>query len=264
MKPTPSKSSETRHTSPQKTMSILNAIPFYRSHRRKQLAKRPFPEPWTKILHDKLPFYDKLEPDDLELFHTHLKIFLWEKHWEGAGGLEITEKIQVIVSAAAARIARRLPLSVYDRLTEIVIYPSHYLHPDDDDSIILGQAHHFGTVVLSWDAVKGGIQNPRDGHDTAIHELAHVLDITDGVFDGTPRLNHGQDYPEWVDVMGRHFARLQDKPFKGILRSYGAKNEAEFFAVATETFFEKPHQLKQQAPDLYNVLAKYFRVNPVR
>lgn len=248
-------------------MSILNALPFYRSYHRKQLAKRPFPEHWKQILHDKLPFYEKLDdlPDktERELFHNHLKIFLWEKHWEGAGGLEMTEKIQVIVSAAAARIARHLPYSVYDRLTEIVVYPGHYQHPDQHDVIYMGQAHHFGTVVLSWDAVKEGIQRAHDGRDTAIHEFAHVLDIADGVFDGTPPLNHGSDYPDWIHVMGHHFARLQKDPFHGIVRSYGAQNEAEFFATATELFFEKPQQLKRQAPDLYNVLAKYFRVNPI-
>ena len=252
---------KTRHPS-LKIMSILNVLPFYRGYRRKQLARRPFPEHWGDILGAKFPFYNKFDPEERECFHTHLKIFLWEKYWEGAGGLEITEEIQVTVSAAAARIARHLPLFVYDRLTEIVVYPSHYQHPDDPDSIILGQAHHFGTIILSWDAVKGGIHNPHDGRDTAIHELAHVLDVADGLFDGTPQLQQGSDYPEWTRVMGQHFARLQDKPFRGVLRSYGAQNEAEFFAVATEHFFERPQHLKRRAPDLYQVLADYFRVEP--
>lgn len=243
-------------------MNLLNIFPFYRSHRRKKLTQRPLPAHWPDILREKLPYYPKLTPEERELFHTHLKVFFWSKHWEGAGGLEITEKIKLLVSAAAARIARRLPLSVYDRLTEIVIYPTHYLHPENDDAIILGQAHHFGTIVLSWDAVQDGIQQPRDGHNTTIHELAHVLDIADGLFDGTPPLNHSQDYPTWVHVMGKHFARLQQKPFQNVIRAYGAQNEAEFFATATELFFENPQKLKANAPDLYHVLAKYFRVHP--
>ena len=227
------------------------------------MLEEPFPEHWKEILEKKFPFYKKLDDEERELFHNHLTIFLREKHWEGAGGLEVTEKMKVVISAAAARISRRLPISVYDRLTEIVIYPSHYLHPDKEDSIIWGQAHNFGTVVLSWDAVKQGISVPDDARDTSIHEFAHVLDIGEGSFNGTPLLERGRDYKAWFHVMSRHFARLQDDPVGGCLRSYGAHNEAEFFAVATEAFFETPRQLKACAPDLYEVLANYFKVEPV-
>ncbi len=236
---------------------------LFRSWRRRRLIRRPFPGHWRKILEDRLPFYNKLEDEERDSFHTHLKVFLWEKHWEGAGGLEVTEEMKVIISAAAARIARALPLSVYDRLRELVIYPSHYFHPGKEDTVVMGQAHHFGTLVLSWDAVQKGIAIPDDARDTAIHEFAHVLDAADGVFDGTPLLEKGRDYPIWAEVMGQHFAELQQAPFRGCLRAYGAKNEAEFFAVATEAFFETPQQLQNCAPDLYDVLADYFGVEPV-
>ncbi|MFU8804394.1 MAG: zinc-dependent peptidase [Bradymonadaceae bacterium] len=242
---------------------MLNVFPFVRSWRRKRLAARPFPEHWAVILREKMSFYDRLDESELEPFHTRLKVFLWEKKWAGVGGLEVTEKMQVLVSASAARIARRLPLDVYDRLTEVVIYPSHYLHPDKEEAIILGQAHHFGTVVLSWDAVREGIATSNDARDTAIHEFAHVLDVADGAFDGTPILERGADYKAWVQVMGHHFARLQDNPARGFLRAYGAENEAEFFAVATEAFFENPRHLKHRAPDLYEVLSHYFNIDPV-
>ncbi len=234
-----------------------------RNWRRRRLAERPFPDEWRDIVDRNYPFYRRLDDAQREAFHTHLKIFLWEKHWEGAGGLEVTDEMKVIISASAARIARNLPLSVYDRLRELVIYPSHYYHPDRRDRIVLGQAHHFGTVVLSWNAVKQGIARPHDGRDTAIHEFAHVLDTADGVFDGTPLLEKGRDYPVWADVMGRYFADLQSDPFRGCVRSYGAENEAEFFAVATEAFFETPRRLRRCAPELYDVLAHYFGVDPV-
>ena len=234
-----------------------------RRWRREQRLRRPFPVAWEEILRECYPFYGRLAAEERQAFEDHLKVFVWEKHWEGAGGLVVTEKMKVVIAAAAARIARALPLSVYDRLREIVIYPSHYRHPGEDHKIVLGQAHHFGTVVLSWDAVKQGIARPHDALDTAIHEFAHVLDIEGGRFDGTPLLKHGRDYPVWAAVMGRHFAQLQEAPFHGCLRPYGAVNEAEFFAVATEAFFETPLQLRMCAPDLYEVLRGYFGVDPV-
>ena len=236
---------------------------LYRRWRRRHLKERPFPEEWVEILRRRYQFYKKLNDEQRERFHTHLKVFLWEKHWEGAGGLEVTEEMKVIISAAAARIARNLPLSVYNRLTEIVIYPSHYKHPGEDHKAVMGQAHHFGTLVLSWDAVKKGIAVPDDARDTAIHEFAHVLDAESGGFDGTPLLEKGSDYPVWAEVMGKHFAELQEAPFDACLRPYGAKNEAEFFAVATEAFFETPEQLRRCAPELYDVLAGYFGADPV-
>ena len=236
---------------------------LFRKWRRGRLVDRPFPDHWRDILAERYTFYEKLGDEERESFHTHLKVFLWEKHWEGAGGLEVSEEMKVVISAAAARIARKLPLSVYDRLTEIVIYASHYRHPGKDHTVVMGQAHNFGTLVLSWDAVEHGIATPDNARDTAIHEFAHVLDAADGVFDGTPLLENGTDYPLWAEVMGKHFAELQEAPFQGCLRSYGAKNEAEFFAVATEAFFETPGQLRQCAPDLYEVLSEYFGVEPV-
>lgn len=233
-----------------------------RSIRRRRLEKRPFPERWVDILRERYAFYEDLDEEQKERFQTHLKVFLWEKHWEGAADLMVTEEMKVIISAAAARIARNLPLSVYNRLTEIVIYPAHYRHPGKDHIAVLGQAHNFGTLVLSWDAVEEGIAHPSDARDTAIHEFAHVLDVESGSFNGTPLLEKGSHYPVWADVMGRHFASLQEAPFDGCLRAYGAKNEAEFFAVATEAFFETPEQLRRCAPDLYDVLAGFFGVDP--
>lgn len=236
---------------------------FFRSLRRRRLKNRPFPEHWSKILDDWYLFYGELDGEVREIFHTHLKIFLWEKHWEGAGGLEVTEEMKVVISGAAARIARGLPIAVYDRLREIVIYPGHYRHPDRDHVAVLGQAHDFGTLVLSWEAVKAGIDDPDDGRDTAIHEFAHVLDAEEGTFNGTPLLAQGRDYRVWAEVMGQYFAEMQEEPFDACLRPYGAKNEAEFFAVATEAFFETPAQLRNCAPELYEVLANYFEVDPV-
>jgi Mlc titration factor MtfA (ptsG expression regulator) len=237
---------------------------FYlnRKWKRQRLATRPFPAEWRSIVDSRLPFAATLPADEFENFLTHLKVFCWEKYFFGVKGLELTEEMKVIISGSAARISRNMSLDVYDRLTEVVVYPATYKHPDRHGGV-LGEAHSFGTVVLSWDAVDGGIATPNDGHDTAIHEFAHVLDIADGLFDGTPEID-SDAFDCWVHAMGTHFERLQNSPQKGPFRAYGATNEAEFFAVATETFFEQPVTLQRKAPEVYTELKRFFRVDPAR
>ena len=210
-----------------------------------------------------MPFYRSLDDELRERFYTYLKVFAWEKHFIGAGGMEITDEVIVVISAAAVRLVLHRDLTFYNRLTEIVVYPSHYKHPDND-AVIFGEAQSWGTVVLSWDAVLSGLANPSDGHDTATHEFAHVLDRADGAFDGTPELHCSTHYRPWAEVMTQHFLALRkNKPHqRRVLRQYGATNEAEFFAVATESFFEKPEQMLRRTPDLYNELKRFYGFDP--
>lgn len=231
---------------------------FFRDRKRNKLARQPIPSEWEPILSKRLKWLDKLDAAERERALTHLKVFAWEKYWIGARELEVTEEMKVVISGQAARLTRNLDLHSYDRLTEIIIYPSHYVHPERD-AIVYGEAHTWGTVVLSWDAVRNGLANPSDGRDTALHEFAHVLDIADGVFDGTPVLHELKHYREWSHILGKHYLELRARPGRGIVRDYGAINEAEFFAVATEYFFERPKTLRRKAPDLYRALSRYYK-----
>lgn len=232
--------------------------------RRRALKRRPLPEAWLGILEARAPFVRALPAPDRVRFLELLKLFVWEKHFLGAAGLEITDPHRVVIAAAAVRLVLRRGLGPYDRLTEIVVYPHAYRHPDGQ--AVLGEAHAWGTVVLSWPAVVQGLANPADGHETATHEFAHVLDRGDGAFDGTPELGVFAAYAPWARIMSQHFLRLQARkaPERKVLRAYGATNEAEFFAVATEAFFEKPHQLEQRLPALYGLLADYYGQDPAR
>ena len=237
-----------------------------RSWKRKRLAKRPFPEEWMAYVTKHAAFYEFLSEAARQRFLRKLKVFAWEKHFIAAGGMEITDEVKVVISAAAVRLVLNLGLSYYDRLTEIVVYPGHYRHPDDDgDFVVFGEAHHWGTVVLSYEAVLHGLANHSDGHDTATHEFAHVLDRAGGAFDGTPLLHALQDYRPWASVMSHHFERLQEgnRPERRVMRSYGATNEAEFFAVATESFFEKPIRMHRETPELYETLKQFYRCDPL-
>jgi MtfA peptidase len=227
---------------------------WLRSRRRRALAARPLPDAWREILVKR-----KLPHDDA-VFVQHLMVFAHEKEWVGVEGLVVTDEMRVVVSAAAARLSRNLSFDVYDDLGTIILHPGSIAKTEDGR--ILGQAHRLGAVSLSWDAVKHGIANPSDGSDTTLHELAHVLDVVDGDFDGTPLLESQDDRRGWARACAAAFVKLRADGAKGVMREYGATNEAEFFAVATEVFFEKPHHLKKREPALYASLVKFYRVDP--
>lgn len=237
---------------------------LFRSWKRSRLAKRELPSSFAPLIAQHFPFAEQLEAAERERFVTHLKVFALEKRFEGAGGLEITEEMKVVVAGSAARLARNLSLDVYDDLSTVLIYPAAWKNPRGEGGH-LGEAHQWGLVVLAWDAVRHGLHNPGDGHDTALHEFAHVLDLADGRFDGTPELNAWADYHAWTRVFSKHYEHLRARPNRGkVLRAYGATNEAEFFAVATEAFFEKPERMRGKAPELYEELRRYYRIDPIR
>ena len=243
-----------------------------RYFRRKSVARQPFPDAWRAILRGHTPFYAELSTEERVRFERDLLVFAQEKYFIGAGGLEISDEIRVVISAAAVRLVLHLDLSYYDRLTEIIVYPEAFLPPQEEDAYYgevpeptdfhLGESHQWGVVVFSWDDVLAGFEDPEDGHNTAYHEFAHVLDRATGDYDGTPALHRMSDYRTWAQVMAEHFSKLQDGLHGDALDDYGATNEAEFFAVATESFFETPAKLREQAPSLYAELARFYRNDP--
>lgn len=237
---------------------------WIRKWRRRKWAKRPFPDHWKVYLEQHVPFYTTLPREMTEPFLARLKVFVWEKYFFPGKGLdEVTDEMKVVIAAAAIRLILYRDLSYYDRLTEIVVYPDAYRHPEGE-GVILGEAHNWGVVVLSWSAVLHGLKNPYDGMDTATHEFAHVLDRRGGSFNGTPPLDEYANYRPWARVMSRHYLALRKnkRRQRKVLRSYGATNEVEFFAVATEAFFEKSLQMKKQTPDLYQELSDFYGCDP--
>jgi hypothetical protein len=240
-------------------LGILRAL------RRRRLRREPFPDGWLAILERRVPFVRTLAEPLRARFLELLRLFVAEKRFVGAAGMELSDEVRVVIAAAAVRLVlHHDELDAYDRLTEIVVYPHVYRHEGDAEGAVLGEAHDWGTVVLAWPAVVEGLANAGDGHDTASHEFAHVLDRADGGFDGTPVLERLDLYTPWARVMSDHFLKLRrhGRPQRKALRDYGALNEAEFFAVATESYFEKPRQLRAETPDLYALLQDYYGGDP--
>ncbi len=239
-----------------------------RRAKRARLLQRPFPPSWLPTVDKKLRFAAAYDDKARGRFLDHLKVFAWEKRFEGGPDLELTEEMRVVVSGCAARLSMNLSFDVFDGLGSVVLVRGDLQHVELDPretqqgARVLGLAHPFGTVVLSWNAVTQGLADADDGHDVALHELAHILDAADGGFDGTPQIDTPAEVRSFAHALSRAFLAMQKSPDTGVLRAYAATNEAEFFAVATEVFFEQPARLKKRLPDVYGALAKVYRVDP--
>jgi MtfA peptidase len=251
---------------------------WLRDHRRDEARKRPFPPEWEVFVHANVAHYCMLDDNERAELHATMQVFLEEKEWEGCGGLDLTDEIRVTIAAQACLLQLGLPHDYYRNVESILVYPSTVVPPEHRPSIfervdgpveaaapLLGQAFAQGPVILVWDAVLHGARHPEQGHNVVYHEFAHKLDMLDGAADGTPPLANRDQLDEWVAVCSREFQRLHslaEKGHKTFLNSYGAKNEAEFFAVATEEFFDRPLALQKHAPDLYHVLSAYYHQDP--
>jgi Mlc titration factor MtfA (ptsG expression regulator) len=248
---------------------------FLKARRREQLRSEPFPAAWAQILEKNCPFIARLPDADREELRCHVRIFLAEKTFEGCGGLEITEEIKVTVAAQACLLLLHRETDYYPRLYSILVYPSAYVakavEPLGPGFVIegeqgrLGEAWKDGVVVLAWDAVLAGAADMRDGENLVLHEFAHQLDHEDGAGDGAPVLPRRSMYVAWARVLGTEYEELRLDSKRGrktVLDRYGATNPAEFFAVATECFFEKPVQLRKKHPELYEELKEYYLQDP--
>ena len=243
--------------------------------RRETIRHKPFPPEWEEILNKNITIYPHL-PDNLkQQLHSLINVFLDEKLFEGCGELEITDEIRVTIAAEACMLMLNREPHYYPTLRSILVYPHAYSAKQykqvgnvyiEEPSGRLGESWTGGNVVLAWDHVKAGAHNFDDGHNVVLHEFAHQLDQEDGSGNGVPILEKRSSYISWARVFNKEYQQLvkdTQKHRKNVMDTYGATNPAEFFAVATETFFEKPRQLKKKEPELYEQLKGYYQVNPL-
>jgi hypothetical protein len=256
--------------------AILIFLVFYpdikKNARRKEIMKQKFPEKYVQILEKQLQFYNKLSEDMKDRLHKKIMVFLEEVRFEVCQGLELNDEIRLTIAGQASMLLINHKDSFFNLLQVVLVYPSAYLarqaNPDgtiEESSVRLGESWTTGTVVLAWDNVLHGIRNTNDGHDVVLHEFAHQLDQEDGSGNGAPILEGNSSYASWARVLGREYKehKKRSKKFKKtVMDRYGATNPAEFFAVATETFFEKPQQLKKKHPELFDELKKFYKIDP--
>ncbi|HPA19107.1 MAG TPA: zinc-dependent peptidase [Verrucomicrobiae bacterium] len=243
--------------------------------RRKRLRARPFPREWDLLLRRRWETYSLLpEADRLEL-QGHVQVLLAEKRFEGCSGQEVDEEMRVLVAAQASLLLLHRETDYFPRLVAILIYPGSFRSPrqhrdevgvvTEHHEVLSGESWERGTVVLAWDEVRRGMRGRGDGYNVVLHEFAHQIDCENGPADGCPGLSRGQARADWARVLGEAFEELRRESDRGrwtFLDPYGAQDPAEFFAVATESFFQCPEETRSEMPALYEQLRRFYCQDP--
>ena len=251
---------------------ILGSI--YKKWRLKQIDSMPFPKEAQKIL-NKIPYYQNLNQEEKEKIKKSILLFINQKEFIGKG-IDITLEIKIVIAFYACLLLLKIDThNCYDNLSTIIVYPHTIILENIKNSsgiyskeniLIDGQAAN-DTLVVVWDsAKKEAFSLSKD--NVLIHEFAHEVDFLDGKIDGIPPLSKTK-YKNWAKILYDDFNKLKNKTIINrywrkykLLGQYAATNEAEFFAVATERFFTKPHSLKKHFPKLYAILKDFYKIDP--
>jgi MtfA peptidase len=247
---------------------------WFARRRRKKLRQLPFPPQWRELLERDVPLYRRLPQDDREELHGHINVLLHEKYFEPCGGLDLTDEMRLVVMAQAALLLLHRETDYYPRLSSVILYPDIFMGnrcERDDAGVITegdedrsGESWGHGTIVLSWKDVVMAAE-AFDGYNVVLHEFAHQLDEENGAEDGIPLLPDSRSLARWNEVMEREFRSLSRDVRRRrhtYIDPYAAEHPAEFFAVATEEFFERPLVVKVNHPELYGLLKDFYRQDP--
>ena len=245
--------------------------------RRRHLLAQPFPDGWQLLLETNVAVYRLLDAQERQHLRDLVQVFIAEKHWEAAGGLELTDEVRVTIAGTGCQLLLGRDHDLFADVSSIVIYPSAVVMPEqvrstwdpglipgEGDVAISGMARRGGAMVLAWDEALRGARGHHGGRNVVIHELAHKIDFLDGVADGTPRLASGEARRTWARAFEPAFLAQRARASRGeesLLRDYAITNEAEYFAVATEMFFEQPRALAAELPEIYAQLRELYRLD---
>jgi Mlc titration factor MtfA (ptsG expression regulator)/lipoprotein NlpI len=242
---------------------------FSKQTRRQSILADPFPEAWEAILGDSVFLYRLLSEAERARLRDALRIFIAEKYWEGCRGQEITDEVKVTIAAQACLLVLGFNDYYFDDVQTVLVYPGGFLvsdlHENDDQNRhLLGMAVHHGPVVLSWWHAHWNGRRASDSN-LVLHEFAHKLGQYFDPHEVLPIPADPAHARRWRKVINAEYRRLcedadYDRPT--IIDAYGAQNLAEFFAVATESFFLQPRDLKQFHPKLYGALAEFYQQDP--
>jgi len=245
-----------------------------RAWRRQRIARRPFPAAWRDIVRRRVPLARELSAAQQLRLKKHIQVLLADVPFIGCAGLEVSDEMRVTIAAQAAFLLLGRGGS-FSSLREVLVYPSHFVVPrsqvgaggvvHEARDVLAGQSWQRGQVIVAWDAVLYGAADPHDGVNVVMHEFAHQLDQDTGPANGAPYVGRGAVQQAWARVMNREFDALRARLGRaepGLIEPYAATSPAEFFAVTTELFFEKPDALAAERPELYEQLKRCYRLDP--
>jgi Mlc titration factor MtfA (ptsG expression regulator) len=238
-------------------------IRFRKKQKEQKALRQAFPQEWRSKLEIRVPFYKNLTPEEKSRFEKQVQAFLYRTRITGIN-TEIEDDTRLWIATSAIIPIFGFKDWQYRNLQEVLVYPGSFKSddfaqkgPDRSTLGMVGTGPMRGKMILSKPALVNGFIKNSDGYNTGIHEFVHLLDGSDGDFDGIPHLLEQKYVLPWLGLMHREMKRIQKGKSK--LRAYGATNKAEFFAVASEFFFERPDELRLQYPKLYNLLRRIFR-----
>lgn len=242
-----------------------------RQQRREQLRAQRLPASWQAFLANEFPLYRRMPEDLQRKLEGHIQVFLHEKVFIGCDGFEITDEVRLLIAAQACVLIMNIAGDYFPGFETILVYPHPYIAPESyyEDGVQTdfldersGESWHRGPVIVAWDQVVRGAGR-EDGQNVVMHEFAHKLDEENQQMDGLPVLSDPQQYRDWARVFSAEYERLCCEGSE-VIDDYGTDSEAEFFAVCTEAFFERPVALQQLHPELYHQLQKFYRLDPAR
>jgi Mlc titration factor MtfA (ptsG expression regulator) len=231
-----------------------------RATERERVRLAPFPDEWRRILEERYDHYHRLPPDLRRRFEEHVALFLAEKRITGVE-VEASLERRLLVAASAATLTAGWEGDHWDHLSEVLLYKKDFGRDYSfDENELSGQAHPWGTIILSVPTLEESFDDPDDGFHVGLHEFAHLLDVEQTRFDGVPRGLDAARSREWLEVVDQEMDRLRRG--KSVLDPYAGESPAEFLAVAVETFFERPLDLRQRHREVYAILRDYFGQDP--
>jgi len=255
------------------TGAALAAPTLARAWRRQRIAGRPFPAAWRDIVRRRVPLASELPAAQQLRLKKHIQVLLADVPFIGCAGLQVNDEMRVTIAAQAAFLLLGRGGS-FSNLREVLVYPGHFVVPRSEmgaggvvheaRDVLAGQSWQRGQIIVAWDAVLDGAVDPHDGVNVVMHEFAHQLDQDTGAANGAPYVGRGALQQAWARVMNQEFAALREglaRAQPSLIGPYAATSPAEFFAVTTELFFEKPAALAAERPELYEQLKRCYRLD---
>lgn len=258
--------------------SLRNFHPL-RDRRRRAILAEPISDEARGWIEANVAHYALLTDSEKRQLGDDARVFVAEKEWEGGNGFSLTAEMKLTIAAQACLLllgwSGEKRAELFPNVHAIIVYPAGYhtlgrtrqgLIETEAETGRLGEAWSADLpVILSWRSAQDGGEDFDDGHNVVLHEFAHKLDQRDGRADGVPVLADSAAYDSWAEALSVEFAALRHAATAGhhtFLNPYGATNEAEFFAVATEAFFEKSLEMREHHPRLYAALQSFYNQDP--